>query len=153
MTAAVCPKVEAGDERAVRALVAIMERVARFFGLDAKAQTSVTGEDGGPVIRLRPEDAIRRVKPEPVGAIYRTITEDPLAVQNRVRPRELDRRHTRPVAKSSRGVPPVRMSRLYVPSSGDSLPPPTADSGHAAQMHRGVRCHFRYQKPHIFVRC
>jgi hypothetical protein len=47
MTVALWPKVEAGDERAARVVVAIMERRARLVRLDAGTQTSVTGEDGG----------------------------------------------------------------------------------------------------------
>jgi len=47
LTYALCPKAEDGDLPAVRALVAIMARRAGIVGLDARTQTSVTGDDGG----------------------------------------------------------------------------------------------------------
>ena len=43
------PKVRLGDEKAVRALVAVMERRAKLSGLDASTKLEHAGNDGAPM--------------------------------------------------------------------------------------------------------
>ena len=50
MTLALWPKLRAGDEKAARALVAVMDRRAKLLGLDVPQKHELTGADGGPLI-------------------------------------------------------------------------------------------------------
>jgi hypothetical protein len=43
------PKIRTGDDKAVRAMVAVMDRRARLLGLDAPTRTEHTGKDGQPI--------------------------------------------------------------------------------------------------------
>jgi hypothetical protein len=46
---ALWPKVKAGDEKAVRAVVAVMDRRAKLLGLDAPTKLEHAGADGEPL--------------------------------------------------------------------------------------------------------
>ena len=50
LTLALWPKVKSGDEKAVRAVVAIMERRAKLLGLDAPTKLEHGGADGQPLV-------------------------------------------------------------------------------------------------------
>lgn len=50
MTLALWPKLRAGDEKAARALVAVMDRRAKLLGLDVPQKHEVTGAEGGPLL-------------------------------------------------------------------------------------------------------
>ena len=49
MLAGMWPKAIAGNEKAVTAAVKIMDRRARYLGIDAPVRAELTGKDGGPI--------------------------------------------------------------------------------------------------------
>ena len=49
MLAGMWPKAIAGDPKAVAAAVKIMDRRAKYLGIDAPVRTELTGKDGGPI--------------------------------------------------------------------------------------------------------
>ncbi|MGA7121197.1 MAG: hypothetical protein WBY94_13920 [Polyangiaceae bacterium] len=49
MLAGMWPKAVAGDPKAVAAAVKIMDRRAKYLGIDAPVRTELTGKDGGPI--------------------------------------------------------------------------------------------------------
>jgi len=49
LTLALWPKARTGDERAIRAIVAVMDRRAKLLGLDAPTKLEHAGPDGAPL--------------------------------------------------------------------------------------------------------
>jgi hypothetical protein len=49
LTMALWPKARSGDEKAVRAIVAVMDRRAKLLGLDAPTQLAHAGTNGEPI--------------------------------------------------------------------------------------------------------
>jgi hypothetical protein len=49
LTLALWPKARTGDEKAVRAVIAVMDRRARLLGLDAPTKLEHAGPDGAPL--------------------------------------------------------------------------------------------------------
>ena len=49
LTLALWPKARAGDEKAVRAIITVMDRRAKLLGLDAPTKLEHAGNDGAPL--------------------------------------------------------------------------------------------------------